>query len=118
MDFVKDIEGLQWELRRKKFAEQLSIFGNTANSDSKRKKIGSAEIYEGGVIPTTQSFNRVPGSRGSNQPKGKGKAKGTVGYRYNRGLTGQKLETVILAKRIISYLDKKKGKKLPNPTKI
>ena len=33
---------------------------------------------------TTQSFNSVPGSRGSNQPKGKGKAKGAVGSRYNR----------------------------------
>ena len=66
------------------FPDQLSIFEKMANSDSKRKKFGSAEIYDGAIIPTTQSYNRVPGSRGSNQPKGKGKAKGTVVSRYNR----------------------------------
>ena len=85
VDFVNDLEELKWELPQKKFADQLSIFGNMANSDSKRKKFGSAEIYDGAIIPTTQSYNRVPGSRGSSQPKGKGKAKGTVVSRYNRG---------------------------------
>ena len=70
----------------KKFATQLSIFGKMVSSDSKRKKFGSAEIYDGAIIPTNRSYNRVPGSRGSNQPKGKGKAKGEVVSRYPRGV--------------------------------
>ena len=78
LDFVNDLEGLKRESPRKEFTDQLSIFGDMANSDSKRKKFGSAEIYDGAIIPTSQSYNRVPGSRGSNQPKGKGKAKGAV----------------------------------------
>ena len=57
-----------------------------ANSDSKRKKFGPAEIYEGAIIPTTQSFNRVPGSRGSDRQKGKCNAKGAFGSRNNRGV--------------------------------
>ena len=85
VDFANDLEELKWELPQKKFAEQLSIFGNMANSDSKRKKFGSAEIYDGAIIPTTQSYNSVPGSRGNSHPKGKGDAKGTAFSRYNRG---------------------------------
>ena len=89
MDFVNDLEELKWELLQKKFADQLSIFGNMANSDSKRKKFGPAEIYEGAIIPTTQNYNRIPGSRGSDRQKGKGKAKGTFVSRNNRGLLGR-----------------------------
>ena len=68
------------------------------NSDSKRKKFGSSEIYDGALIPSTRSYNRIPGSRGSSQrphsEKGKGRAKGTSGSRYTRVcvLTGQKLQ--------------------------
>ena len=85
VEFVSDLEGLEWELPQKKFANHLSILGNMVNTDSKRKKFGSAEIYNGSIIPTTQSFNRVPGSRWTSPPKGKGKAKGAGVQRYNRG---------------------------------
>ena len=80
MEFVNDLEELERELPRKKFAGHLSILENMVNSDSERErmKFGSAEIYDGSIIPTTQSFNCVPGSRGSNQPMGKGKAKGQL----------------------------------------
>ena len=72
---MKDLEELERELSQKKFADQLSIFGNMVNSDSGKKKFGAAEIFDGAVIPTTQSYNRVPGSRGSNHPKGEGAEK-------------------------------------------
>ena len=86
VEFVGDLEGLEWELFQKKFAGHLNILENMVNTDSKRKKFGSAEIYNGTTIPTSQSFNRVPGSRWTNTQKGKGKAKGTGVQRNNRGV--------------------------------
>ena len=50
-DFVNDLEDLKRGSPQKKFACQLSIFWNMANSDSKRGKFGSAEIYDGAIIP-------------------------------------------------------------------
>ena len=86
VEFVSDLEGLEWELFQKKFARHLSILENMVNTDSKRKKFGTAEIYNGSIIPTTQNFNRAPGSRWNSSPKGKGKAKGTGVQRNNRGV--------------------------------
>ena len=72
---------------KKKFAGQLNIFGEMPNYDSKRKKFGSAEIFDGAIIPTTQSYSRVPGSRGYQRfGNGKGKAKGEIGSRHTRGV--------------------------------
>merc|ERR1712105_247129 len=86
MGFVSDLEGLERELPQKKFASHLSILENMANTDSKRKKFGAAEIYNGSIIPTTHNVNRVPGARWNSSPKGKGKAKGTGVQRNNRGV--------------------------------
>lgn len=84
--FAKDLEGLDRESPQKKFAGNLSIFGNMANSDSERKKFGSAEFYEGAIIPTTQSSNSIPGSRGNERQKGKDKAKGIAASRNCKGV--------------------------------
>ena len=84
VEFAKDLEGLDWESPHQKFPEQLSIFENLANSESRRKKFGSEEIYEGVIIPTNQSSNRIPGSRGNDRQKGKGKAKGKATYRNSK----------------------------------
>ena len=82
---MKDLEELKWESFQAKFADLLNIFEDMVNVDSKKKKFGSAEIFDGAIIPTTQSYNRVPGSRANSQPEGKGKAKGTMFSRNNRG---------------------------------
>ena len=86
VDYVKDLEDLTWGTSQKKFAGQLNIFEKMSNYDSKRKKFGPAEIFDGAIIPTTQSYSRVPGSRGGYQRfgKGKGKAKGAIGSRQTR----------------------------------
>ena len=81
--------GAKVGIPQKKFADKLSTCGKMASSDYKRKKSESAEIYDGAMIPNTQSYNRLPGSRGSNQwphiEKGIGKAKGAGDSRYTRG---------------------------------
>ena len=115
VDFGTDLEELERRAFRKKFALQLSIFEDMVNYESKRKKFGPAEIYDGAIIPTTRNYNRIPGSRGSNprptneqaQAKSKGEAKGTGVSRYTRELTGQKQWGITLARRITKYPDKK-----------
>ena len=116
VDFVKDLEELDWESHQQKFADQLRIFENLANSGSRRKKFGSAEIYEGAIIRTTQSSNRIPGWRGNDRQKGKVKAKGTAAYRNSRGVNWA--ETTENNNEEITNMSKKKKKKYRNLARI
>ena len=101
VESVNDLEELKWEPPHKKFADQLSIFENMVNSDSKRKKFGSAEIYEGALIPTTQSFNHIPGSRGNDRQRAKARKKGLL-FLEITGVNWAGTIEITLVKRIIS----------------
>ena len=63
VEFYEDMDHSVWGKFQEKFAKQLSTFDNLVNSESRRKKLGKAEIYDGSVIPTNPNSNRVPGSK-------------------------------------------------------
>ena len=81
IEFFDDLEKQGWGNFQEKFANQLRTFENLANSESRRKKLGKAETYDGTIIPTNPNSNRVPGSRAVNgRQKGKGKSEGKSNF--------------------------------------
>ena len=71
MNSYNDIESSGRGNFQEKFAKQLSTFENMVSAESKRKKLGKAEIYDITIIPTHAHPNRVPGSRTVyDRPKG------------------------------------------------
>ena len=81
IEFFNDLGNLGWGQFPGKFAKQLRTFENLVNSESRRKKLGKAETYDGTIIPTNQNSNRAPGSRAVNdRQQGKGKSKGKTNF--------------------------------------
>ena len=84
--FSSDIEGLEQGNSQGGFAKQLRTVENLANSESRRKKFGKAETYDGSIIPANPNSNSAPGSGAVyDRQKGKGKPKGKSNLRNSKG---------------------------------
>ena len=88
-----------------------------ANSDSRRKKFGSAEIYEGAIIPPPKVLTVYQDREETIDRKEKARQKGIAASRNSKGLARQKLLKVILMKKITN-MNKKKRRNFCNLTRI
>ena len=83
------------------------------NSDSRKKKFGPAEILDGAIIPTTQSYSRVPGSRGDIEDftatRAKERQKGQLVLEKPGGVSWAGNAETTWAKTTTNYRDKKEG---------
>ena len=79
------MEDLEWGKSQGEFAKQLCISEKLVNAESRRKKLGKAQIYDGIVVPTNPNSNRIPDARANHgKLKGKGKPKGKSNFRTGK----------------------------------